>query len=104
MTGLDKLSLLTALGSVFLVVGADAKSAAPITPVRFNSAYETQANRWHQSKAYASKSSTTLTAPLHNGGAQTDSDQWRPKNHFWGSYCLKNVNNPCSDFVVDAFC
>ena len=52
MTGLDKLSLLTALGSVFLVVGAGAKSsAAPITPVRFNSAYETQANRWHQEQS-----------------------------------------------------
>ena len=52
MTGLDKLSLLTALGSVFLVVGAGAtSSAAPITPVRFNSAYETQANRWHQEQS-----------------------------------------------------
>ena len=64
MTGLDKLSLLTALGSVFLVVGAGAtSSAAPITPVRFNSAYETQANRWHQEQSTRFQQQYNLEGP-----------------------------------------
>ena len=40
--------ILTALGGVFVVLGAVAASAAPITPARFNPAVEAKANRWHQ--------------------------------------------------------
>ena len=46
MTRTDK--ILTAMGGVFVVIGAVAVSAAPITPARFNPAVEAQANRWHQ--------------------------------------------------------
>ena len=46
MTRIDK--ILTAMGGVFVVLGAVAVSAAPITPARFNPAVEAQANRWHQ--------------------------------------------------------
>ncbi len=46
MTRTDK--ILTAMGGVFVVLGAVAVSAAPITPARFNPAFESQANRWHQ--------------------------------------------------------
>ena len=46
MTRIDK--ILTAMGGIFVVLGAVAVSAAPITPARFNPAVEAQANRWHQ--------------------------------------------------------
>ena len=48
MTRTDK--ILTAMGGVFVVLGAVAVSAAPITPARFNPAVEAQANRWHQDR------------------------------------------------------
>ena len=46
MTRTDK--ILTAMGGVFVVFGAIAVSAAPISPARLNPAVEDQANRWHQ--------------------------------------------------------
>ena len=46
MTRTDK--ILTAMGGIFVVLGAVAVSAAPITPARLNSADEAQANRWHK--------------------------------------------------------
>ena len=46
MTRIDK--ILTAMGGVFVVLGAVAVSAAPITPARLDPAVEAQANRWHQ--------------------------------------------------------
>jgi len=49
MTRIDK--ILTAMGGVFVVLGAVAVSAAPIAPVRFNAAYEAEANRWHQEQS-----------------------------------------------------
>ena len=49
MTRTDK--ILTAIGGVFVVLGAVAVSAAPITPARFNPAVEAKANRWHQQQS-----------------------------------------------------
>ena len=63
MTGLDKFSLLTALAGVFLVLGAGAVSASPITPARLNPAYETQANRWHQEQSTRFQQQYNLEGP-----------------------------------------
>ncbi|CAK29329.1 Uncharacterized secreted protein [Synechococcus sp. RCC307] len=40
--------ILTVFGGFFVVLGAVAVSAAPITPTRFNPAYQVRADRWHQ--------------------------------------------------------
>ena len=40
--------ILTAVGGFFVVFGAIAVSAAPITPIRFNPAYQSTADQWHQ--------------------------------------------------------
>ena len=40
--------ILTVVGGFFVVFGAIAVSAAPITPARFNPAYQVKADRWHQ--------------------------------------------------------
>ena len=66
MTRTDK--ILTAMGGVFVVIGAVAVSAAPITPARFNPAVEAQANRGTRTSTHVSISSTTLMAlPLSVG-------------------------------------
>jgi hypothetical protein len=40
--------ILTAVGGFFVVFGAIAVSAAPITPIRLNPAKQVTADRWHQ--------------------------------------------------------